>query len=114
MRWAWIVAILVLSQSLAWAGWEPDYNRLADAIYKAEGGARTRHPYGIMERYKHTTPREACINTLKHKYRDWVASGSRGDYLEYLAAKYAPVGCDTDNGTNHYWLKNVRYHLARA
>jgi len=111
-RGALLAALLCLIQVQGWAGWEPDYERLADAIYKAEGGARTRHPYGILAKYKHTTPRQACINTLRHKYRDWVAAGAKGDYLVYLASKYAPVNCPNDNGTNRFWLSNVRHFLS--
>jgi len=40
-------------------------NKLADAIYLAEGGSKTKHPYGILKKYKTTTPRQACINTIK-------------------------------------------------
>lgn len=85
----------------------PNWERLADAIYKAENS--TAHPYGIMVKYKHTTPRQACINTCKHKWRDWVEQGSRGDYLEYLASKYAPIGVANDKAynLNRHWLSNV-------
>lgn len=87
--------------------------RLANAIYKAEGGAKTRHPYGILAKYKTTTPRQACINTIRSKYREWVKLGKRGDYLDYLASRYAPIGAENDpNGLNRNWLKNVRGFLA--
>ena len=34
-------------------------NQIADAIYIAEGGIATRHPYGILKKYKTTPPRNA-------------------------------------------------------
>ena len=87
-------------------------NRLADAIYKAEGGAKTRHPYGILAKYKHTTPRQACINTIRSKWKAWQAARAKGDYLAYLGSKYAPVGAANDpTGLNRNWVKNVRYHM---
>lgn len=86
--------------------------RLADAIYLAEGGAKTKHPYGILTKYKTTTPRQACINTIYSKYGDWWAAGRPGTYLEYLASKYAPIGATNDpTNLNQNWLKNVRYFL---
>ena len=103
------VVVCLMMSGTAWA--EPDYNRLADAIYKAEGGKNTRHAYGILAKYKHTTPRQACINTIRHKYSDWVKQGSKGDFIAYLGSKYAPINSDTDNGTNKFWVKNVRYFL---
>jgi hypothetical protein len=80
--------------------------RLADAIYQAEGGIKTRFPYGILTKYKHTTPRQACINTIKHALRDYRGTG---DFITYLGKRYCPIGCDNDNGTNQYWIKNVKF-----
>lgn len=86
-----------------------DVERLATAIYHAEGGANTNWPYGILARYKTTTPRQACINTIRSKYREWVKLGAKGDYLTYLGSRYCPVGADNDpTGLNGHWLKNIR------
>lgn len=83
--------------------------RLANAIYWAEGGPNTRHPYGILAKYKTTTPRQACINTIRSKHREWVKLGSKGDYIAYLQSRYAPIGAYNDpTGLNRNWLKNVR------
>ena len=106
------------SARIALAGSEPSevggYNveRLATAIYHAEGGSKTAWPYGILARYKHTTPRQACINTVRHKARDWEAQGAKGDYLEYLQSKYCPTKgnklTNDEKRLNIYWLKNIR------
>ena len=84
-----------------------DVERLANAIYHAEGGANTRHPYGILAKYKTTTPRQACINTIRSKHREWVKLGANGDYVDYLASRYCPIASDTDDGTCQYWPNNV-------
>lgn len=111
--------LLTLVSSVAMANWEPDYERLANAIYKAEGGPNTNHPYGIMPRYKHTTPRQACLNTLKSKYASYLQLEGQGEatesgYLRYLAGKYAPLGASNDpQGLNKNWLDNVRYFYAK-
>lgn len=88
-------------------------NQWANAIFKAEG-IRSMHPYGILARYKHTTPRQACINTIKHRYSLWVNQGRPGNFIAYLASVYAPVGSNTDNGTNQFWAKNVSYFLNKG
>ena len=86
--------------------------RLATAIYFAEGGKKTAHPYGILTKYKHTTPRQACINTIRHKHKDWQDAGNPGNFLSYLQSRYAPIGAKNDpKGLNQNWLKNVRYYL---
>jgi hypothetical protein len=98
------LAILIMSVLSATAG-QIDVERLADAIYLAEGGARTSHPYGILAKYKHTTPRQACINTIKHAQRDW---DGRGDFIAFLGNRYAPIGVANDPlGLNRNWISNT-------
>lgn len=89
-----------------------DINRLADAIYKAEGGTKTRHPYGILKKYKTTTPRQACINTIKSNLKRW---NGKGDFIVFLGKTYCPVGAKNDPlGLNRNWVKNVTYFYDRG
>jgi hypothetical protein len=82
---------------------------IANAIYKAEGGTKTRHPYGILAHYKHTTPRQACINTIKHARRDW---NGMGDFILFLQRRYCPIGAKNDpTGLNKNWERNVKRFL---
>ena len=80
-------------------------SHLADAIYIVEGGAKTSHPYGVLSKYKTTTPRQACINTIRTKRRVWEAAGSRGDWLNYLADRYCPPSADPVGNKN--WKANI-------
>ena len=86
-------------------------DELCDAIYLAEGGSRTNHPYGIMKKFKKTSPREACKNTIRSAIKRYYASGQKGCFVAYLQKTYAPINCDTDNGTNRYWTRNVLFFL---
>ena len=82
-------------------------NQIANAIYKAENSKA--HPYGILTHYKHTTPRQACINTIEHARRDW---NGKGDFIEFLGNRYCPIGAKNDpKGLNKNWVKNVKYFL---
>lgn len=102
------VMVFLLSQARAS---EPiNIEKLATAIYYAENSKT--HPYGILTHYKHTTPRQACINTIKHALRDF---DGKGDFLLFLQRRYAPIGVTNDpKGLNRNWLKNVRYYYGRA
>lgn len=81
---------------------------ICKAIYKAEGGSKTKHPYGILTKYKHTTPKQACLNTVAHARRDWVANESKGSFIHFLAGRYAPIGVSNDpNNLNENWESNV-------
>ena len=87
--------LILLAASPCMAALTPaQEGRLADAIYIVEGGAKTSHPYGVLTRYKTTTPRQACINTIRTKRKQWEAAGSRGDWLNYLADRYCPPSAD--------------------
>jgi hypothetical protein len=101
-----IITLFIALYSVVAQAWTND--QIANAIYLAEGGAKTAHPYGILTKYKVTTPRQACINTIAHAKRDW---NGKGDFISFLGNRYCPVGCDNDNGTNQYWIKNVHYFL---
>lgn len=73
-------------------------DRLADAIYRAENSQS--HPYGIMVKYKHTTPRQACINTINHRLKDW---NGKDDFIVFLGLRYSPPK------ENPNWVRLVKY-----
>ena len=56
---------------------EINVNALANAIRKAEGNEN----YGILTKYKVTTPRQACINTIKRALRDF--KGNEKDFISF-------------------------------
>ena len=119
MTLAWLsvlVAGIVCGVRVAQAA-EPDVDAIVQAIYWAEGGPKTRHPFGILsvkcEGYEEC--RRICRNTVRNNVRRWKAAGAQEDYLEFLARRYAPTqGATNDpSGLNRHWLKNVRFFLAK-
>jgi hypothetical protein len=102
-----VLLLLVLPcTSFAWTD-----NQIADAIYLAEGGAKTSHPYGILAHYKHTSPRNACLNTIRNQRARHTKHNCGKEFLVCLRDRYCPIGCDNDNGSNKFWLINVKYFL---
>ena len=103
-----MIATFILGVCI-WARAEQiDVNRLANAIYKAENSKT--HPYGILTHYKHTTPRQACINTINHALRDW---NGKDDFIVFLGSRYCPISAKNDpTGLNKNWVKNVRWWYA--
>lgn len=110
--------ILLASCTLSHANEPINVNRLANAIYMSEGGAKTRHPYGILAKYKTTTPRQACINTIKTNIRKWNKAGMTGSYKEFIvfmSKTYCPIGAKNDpTGLNRHWVKNTTYYYERG
>lgn len=78
-----------------------DANKIADAIYLAEGGKKTRFPYGIKS-IKTSHPRNVCITTIQHSYAYWTG---RGSFIDFLSYTYCPF---EDRET---WVKNVKWFL---
>lgn len=100
-----LLGMIMMNAGLAVAG--VDAGKLCEAIKRAENSSS--HPYGIMKKYKHTTPKQACINTVRHREQDWIKDGQEGDFIEYLQKSYAPIGASNDpQGLNRNWKKNVR------
>lgn len=85
------------------------FERIADAIYVAEGGRKASVPYGIF--YKGCdwdNPaycRHICINTLRNTYKRWISSKSPLSYLEFLRDRYCPL---SHSQLNANWLPNLR------
>lgn len=88
-----------------------EIDKLANAIYKAEGGAKTAHPYGILQKYKTTTPRQACINTINSNLRRFNKEVfSDYEFIKFMSKSYCPIGAENDpTGLNKNWVKNVWY-----
>lgn len=104
---AFMVAICLLLAlfMLCWFGitahaYTPD--ELANAIYKAENSPR--HPYGVLAHYKHTTPRQACLNSIRHRLAKW---NGQGDFIVFLGQTYSPPAI------NPNWVRLVHYFLRR-
>jgi hypothetical protein len=94
-----------------------DAEAIADAIYLAEGGEMAKRPFGVLsvkcDGYREC--RQVCLNTVQNNFTRWQVAGAQGDYLEFLARRYAPIGAENDpQGLNRHWLKNVRYFLTKV
>lgn len=92
----------------------PYWNSVVGAIYRAEGGPKARKPFGILSVpcAGYSECREVCYATVRNNYFRWIDAGRPGEYLEFLAKRYAPVGAENDpTGLNRNWLKNVRHFI---
>jgi hypothetical protein len=92
---------------------DKEANRIADAIYLAEGGAKARVPYGILSLQVRDQEhaRQICLNTIQNNYRRWLNNGKQQNFLDFLADRYCPP---TDSIGNKNWKRNVRSILNKA
>ena len=107
MRQALLIGILSLLAGLLYhvgfAHAEPDYEALSIAIRKVEGSAS----YGIKSvPFSSISEAKAiCIRTCRHKYAQWLKSGTKRPYLMYLADRYCPPSADRQGNIN--WKHNI-------
>src|SRR3990167_7113488 len=82
-------------------------NKIVNAIYKAEGGAKTKYPYGIKS-VRCTTEascRKVTVNTVRNNFKRWEKAGNPGLFLHFLADRYCPPSVDPIGNRN--WKVNV-------
>jgi hypothetical protein len=114
MKRLYVSILLLLIPSFAFA-WSDE--AIANAIYKAEGGNKAQHPYGIMIKYKITTPRQACLNTIKHQRKKFAKQNKEKDFINFLGNVYCPTTGKlrpAEQRLNKNWVHNVKYFLQKG
>ena len=102
-----------LPQKEDWSNYSND--QIANAIYKAEGGEKTKYPYGVKsintngdEKYA----RQICLNSIRNSRKRWIDAGKSDDFIIFMSRRYAPIGAENDpGGLNKFWIKNVKWFL---
>jgi len=115
-RIAKATSVILLVVGLIWGGTafaqDIDFEKLADAIYLAEGGTKAVKPYGVLRDYCikgdiNGQCRKGCIQTIEKRYRMWSKTG---DFISYLSRSYCPIGAKNDpKGLNKNWVRNVTH-----
>lgn len=102
-----LIVSLLSFVTLAQAG-HPNPERLADAIYRAEGGARARSPYGVLSvKVKDAADaRRITINSIENNWKRWERAGKPGEFIGFMADRWCPPSCDPIGNRN--WKKNVK------
>lgn len=88
----------------------PYFNEIVDSIYLAEGGVKAKKPFGILSVpcSGYEDCRKVCFNTVRNNYLRWVDAGRQGEFLDFLASRYAPLGAANDPyNLNVNWQRNV-------
>lgn len=110
-----ILFCLLLSVSEANASpADPSDEEIVNAIYWAEGGPKTNHPYGVLSVKCDSSEecRRICRNTVRNNRKRFSNQTLFTDYLEFLSSRYAPIGAGNDpTNLNKNWLKNVRWFI---
>ena len=95
----------------ATASHEIEAERVAEAIYRAEGGARAKVAYGVLsvKGRNDQEARQVCLNSIRNSRKRWERAGHPGDWLAYFQKRWAPINAGNDSrNLNQNWLRNVR------
>ena len=87
---------------------EINVERMADAIYRAEGGDKARVPYGVLSvKVKDKAEaRRVCINSIRNNIKRWEKAGKPSTFIDFMADRWCPVASDPVGNRN--WKKNVK------
>lgn len=111
---AWLLLAAITAAGITRAAPLPEHEvaRIADAIYRAEGGSKARVPYGVLSvRVANAAEaRMVCMNTIRNNHKRWESAGKPGDFIKYLGAKYCPPSVDPTGHKN--WVNNVSKIIA--
>ena len=85
--------------------------RIVDAIYRVEGGAKAKVPYGILSVRVSSLEeaRKVAYNTVQNNHDRWLKAGQPGKYVDFLADRYCPSSADAKGNKN--WKRNIREFL---
>lgn len=86
---------------------EPDFNRLVNAIGKAENSKK--FPYGIKSINTHgdaAYARKICLNSVRNQWKRHKAHHCGKSYLVCLRDRFCPL---SDSPMNAHWIKNVSH-----
>ena len=100
------IATLMLAATVVSAQ-QINVERMADAIYRAEGGDKARVPYGVLSvKVKDKADaRRITITSIKNNIKRWDKAGKPGTFIDFMANRWCPVASDPVGNRN--WKKNV-------
>lgn len=69
-------------------------DKLVAAIYREEGGDKTRFKFGVEKivngvPYPFEHPEQVCRNTIEHQWRNFTQQSEQTDFIEFLGKTYA-------------------------
>lgn len=82
-------------------------SKLADAIWKAEGGHKTKWPYGVksVKVSSVSEARRVTIISVRNNWSRWERAGRPEPFVKFMARRWCPESADPQGHKN--WVRNV-------
>lgn len=99
-----VFMVLFVGCGKAWAYTDTE---IVNAIYKAEGGVKTRFPYGVrsIKCTGEAECRQICLNSVRNGRKRWERAGMPGSLIVWIGNRYSPPA------SNPNWVRLVMYFL---
>lgn len=83
-------------------------NSFANCIYKVEGGAKARKPYGVLsvKVSNEAEARRVAINSIRNNWKRWHNAGKPDTFIVFFANRWCPKASDPIGNKN--WINNAR------
>ena len=82
--------------------------RIANAIWKAEGGLRAATPYGVRGATNHAHARATVLRIISERWQSYEPMLNRGtaraSFIEFIGERYSPPHA---HHLNRNWARNV-------
>ena len=112
-----LLAVMLLGSPNGYtATTEPDFEKMATAIYFTEGTYKTRHPFGVLsvKCQGYTECRSVTLRSLKRRWQEYQLKNMNTPFEEYFASKWAPLNAENDpTGLNKNWISNFKFFLEK-
>jgi len=81
--------------------------RMADCVFKIEGGSKTRWPYGVksVKVSGEAEARRVTINSINNGWKRWEAAGKPEPFTIHFARRWCPPSADPVGFRN--WTNNI-------
>lgn len=89
-------------------------DKITSAIYKIEGGTKTKYPFGIKSintEGNYDKSRQICRNTIVNNIKRYQNQTNYTNYFIFLADRYCPPSADKQGNIN--WKKNIQSVLGQ-
>lgn len=103
-----IIAAAIMIAAVTSQAQEYSDNAIAAAIFKQEDSIK--YPYGIKSidtRGDAAYAKKICLNTIRHNRAKWIAAGSPGDFIAFMARTYTTT-------QRREWIHNVNFFLQKG
>ena len=84
---------------------------IVTAIGKAENSKKFLYGIKSIKCAGEKACRQICLNSVVNAKKRWEKAGKPEDFVSFMSKRYCPINANAENGSNKFWVKNVKFFL---